>query len=155
MVTEGRKVNAPSKDVTIKNVWEAQDYSRPRNRVLLAEEPKDLLIAINCYSPGARNEMHFHVGSGQTFLVLKGPATLRHRHKDLPPEETKEDTLSEGDCIMIPANVYYQIYNPGPHQVLLYQVKQPGELISVEGKGVVDTSAYFTRDREQEVDLAR
>ena len=153
MVTNA-KVNAPSKEVTIKNVWENVDFSKPRNRVLLAEEPKDLLIALNCYSPGGRNEMHFHVGSGQSFLVLKGPAVIRHRHKDQPPEETKEATLNEGDSILIPANVYYQIHNPGPHQVVLYQVKQPGELISIEGKGVQNNSTYFTEEREQQTDLA-
>ena len=156
MVTQPKqKVNAPSKDVTIKNVWENTDFSKPRNRVLLAEEPKDILIAINCYSPGARNEMHFHVGTGQSFLVLKGPVVVRHRHKDLPPEETKETTLKEGDSILIPANVYYQLYNPGPGEVVLYQVKQPGELVSVEGKGILKPGSYYTEDREKKTDLGK
>ncbi len=148
-----QKVNAPSKDVTIANVWENVSFTKARQRIGLAEEPKDIGIAINCYAPGARNEMHFHVGTGQSFLVLKGPAVVRHRHKDLPPEETVESTLQEGDCVLIPANVYYQLYNPGPGQVVLYQVKQPGDIISVEGKGVMNNKDYFTQKREEQNDL--
>jgi len=136
-----QKKNSPSKDVTISNVWENTDFTRARKRVLLAEEPKDLLIAINCYAPGARNEMHFHVGTGQSFLVLKGTAEVKHRHKDLRPEENIVSTLHEGDCVLIPANVYYQLHNPGPEQLVLYQAKQPGELVSVEGKGFLNPGA--------------
>lgn len=148
-----KKQNAPSKEVTINNVWDKVEFTRARQRIALAHEPKDIEIAINCYAPGARNEMHFHVGTGQTFLVLKGTAEIRHRHKDLPAEETKTDTLVEGGSILIPANVYYQLHNPGPDQLVLYQVKQPGELISVEGKGVVKPGDYFTKDREAQADL--
>ena len=35
-----------SKHVTISNVWDGVDYSKPRNRVKLAEEPNDLLVAL-------------------------------------------------------------------------------------------------------------
>lgn len=152
-MTTNQKVNAPSKDVTISNVWAHTDFTRSRKRVLLAEEPKDLLIAINCYAPGARNEMHFHVGTGQSFLVLKGTAEIKHRHKDLPPEENVVSTLHEGDCVLIPANVYYQLHNPGPDQLVLYQAKQPGELVSVEGKGIMKPGAYYTKAREESSDL--
>ena len=152
-MTTKQKRNAPSKDVTISNVWENTNFTRARNRVLLAEEPKDLLIAINCYALGARNEMHFHVGTGQSFLVLKGTAEVKHRHKDQPPEENVVSTLHEGDCVLIPANVYYQLHNPGPDQLVLYQAKQPGELVSVEGKGILNPSAYYTEAREESADL--
>lgn len=150
---QGQKVNAPSKDVTITNVWEKAEFTRARKRVKIAEEPKDIGIALNCYAPGGRNEMHYHVGTGQTFLVLKGKAEVRHRHKDLPKEQDVVSELKEGDCILIPANVYYQLHNPGPDQLVLYQVKQPGEFVSVEGKGILKPGDYYTKAREQRDDL--
>ena len=156
MAAQKQKVNAPSKEVTFANVWENVKDTRSRQRVGLAHEANDIGIAINCYAPGARNEMHYHVGTGQSFLVLKGPCVIRHRHKDLPPEDTIETTMQEGDCVLIPANVYYQLHNPGPdHQVVLYQVKQPGELIAVEGKGVMNNKDYFTQKREDSHDLKK
>ena len=136
-----------TKTVTISNVWDKASFEKPRNRIVMAEEPDDLLIALNCYSPGEQNEMHFHVGTGQSFLVLKGPVLLRHRSKELPEEQTEEVTLKEGDCILIPADVYYSMRNPGPHQVILYQAKQPGDIISVQGKGVMNVREYFTPER--------
>ena len=128
-------------EAQVSNVWENVSFDRARK--LLAEAPDDLMIALNCLPPGAEIEMHFHVGSGQSYLVLKGSVVIRHRHKELPEERTAEVTLKEGDCILIPAEVYYQWRNPGPDEAILYQVKHPGNLISVEGKGVMDTSQYF------------
>lgn len=148
-----KRAQATIKDVTINNVFEKAEFTRARKRIPLAEEPNDILIAINCYAPGGRNEMHYHVGTGQTFLVLKGTAEVKHRHKDLPPEQNVVSTLKEGDCILIPANVYYQLHNPGPDQLVLYQVKQPGELVSVEGKGVLNPKDYYTKAREDRQDL--
>ena len=152
-MTTQQKVNAPSKDVTIANVFEKAEFTRARKRIPIAEEPKDIMIAINCYAPGSRNEMHFHVGTGQTFLVLKGTAEVKHRHKDLPKDKDVVSTLHEGDCVLIPANVYYQLHNPGPDQLILYQVKQPGELVSVEGKGIINPREYYTAAREEQADL--
>ena len=129
-------------------------FDKPRQMILLAEQPDDIRVALNCYQPGANNELHYHVGTGQTFLVLKGTAEVKHRHKDLPPEENVVSILKEGDCVLIPANVYYQLHNPGPdHQVVLYQVKQPGDMIAVEGKGVMNNKDYFTQKREDSHDL--
>ena len=65
-----KKQNAPSKDVTINNVWDKVEFTRARRRIGLAHEPK-----------------------------------------------------------------------------------QPGELISVEGKGVLDPADYFTKSREGQSDL--
>ena len=138
-----RPTDATSKQVTIRNVWDGVDYSKPRNRVKLAEEPHDLLIATHSYAPGQGNEMHFQVGTGQSLRVLKGVLVIRHRHKDLPREQTEESTLKEGDSVMIPADVYFALNNPGPDPVLFYQVKQPGDLVEVEGKGVFKQSDYF------------
>ena len=151
---EVKRAKGTIKDVTINNVFEKAEFTRARKRIPLAEEENDILIAINCYAPGGRNEMHYHVGTGQTFLVLKGAAEVKHRHKDLPPEENVVSTLKEGDCILIPAGVYYQLHNPGPDQLVLYQVKQPGELVSVEGKGVLNPKDYYTKGREEKQDLS-
>ena len=150
---EVKRAKAQIKDVSINNVFEKAEYTRARKRIPLAEEENDILIAINCYAPGGRNEMHYHVGTGQTFLVLKGTAEVKHRHKDLPPEENVVSILKEGDCVLIPANVYYQLHNPGPDQLLLYQVKQPGELVSVEGKGILNPGDYYSKKREDQADL--
>lgn len=139
--------------VQIANVWQRANFDKPRNRVLLAEAPDDILIALNCYSPGDMNEMHYHVGTGQTFLVLKGPVILRYRHKEQPKDQTTEVTLQEGDCILIPADVYYQMHNPGPHQVILYQAKQPSDQIVVQGKGTLASSQYFTPERRAKKNL--
>lgn len=150
---EVKRAKGTIKDVSINNVFEKAEFTRARKRIPLAEEPNDILIALNCYAPGSRNEMHYHVGTGQTFLVLKGQAEVKHRHKDLPPEENVVSTLKEGDSILIPANVYYQLHNPGPDQLVLYQVKQPGELVSVEGKGVLNPKDYYSKAREEQQDL--
>jgi quercetin dioxygenase-like cupin family protein len=140
---------AAIKSVQISNVWEKVNFDRPRNRIVLAEEEGDIRQALNCYSPGDMNEMHYHVGSGQSFLVLKGPVTMRHRHKDQPKEENQEVTLNEGDCILIPADVYYQMLCSSDDTAVLYQVKQADDSeIAVEGKGVQKSSEYFTAKRQ-------
>jgi hypothetical protein len=36
---------------------------------------------------------------------------------------------------------------------VLYQAKQPGELVSVEGKGIINPAEYYTKKREEEADL--
>ncbi|MDA0799097.1 MAG: cupin domain-containing protein [Chloroflexi bacterium] len=151
---EVKKAEATIKDVTINNVFEKAEFTRARKRILLAQEENDILIAINCYGPGSRNEMHFHVGTGQTFLVLKGTAEVTHRHKELPKDQDVVSTLKEGDSVLIPANVYYQLHNPGPDQLILYQVKQPGELVSVEGKGIMRPGDYYSKAREEKDDLS-
>jgi oxalate decarboxylase/phosphoglucose isomerase-like protein (cupin superfamily) len=86
--------------------------------------------------------------------VLKGTAEVTHRHKDLPKEQDVVSTLIEGDSVLIPANVYYQLHNPGPDQLILYQVKQPGDLVSVEGKGILKPGSYYTKAREEQGDLS-
>jgi mannose-6-phosphate isomerase-like protein (cupin superfamily) len=136
--------------VTINNVWEKVKFDRPRQMVLLAEQPDDIRVALNCYQPGAQNELHYHVGTGQTFLVLKGPCIIRYKPKTKPKSEPPtEVTLKEGDSVLIPPDVYYQMYNPGPGQVVLYQAKQPGEdQVVVHGKGKLDNRQYFNTARE-------
>lgn len=134
--------------VSIANVWErAADGGR---RVLLAEAPDDILIALNCLPPGGKVESHYHLDTGQSFLVLKGSVVIRNRYMEQPVEETTEVTLSEGDSILIPAHVYYSLDNPGPGDLVLYQVKQPEKKIVVDGKGEFDVHQYFARQRQNQ-----
>jgi len=131
---EVKKATGQIKDVTINNVYEKAEYTRARKRILLAEEENDILIAINCYAPGGRNEMHYHVGTGQTFLVLKGQAEVTHRHKDLPKSDDVVSALKEGDSVLIPANVYYQLHNPGPEQLLLSRSSSLASSFQLRGR---------------------
>ena len=43
------------------------------------------------------------------------------------------------------------MYNPGPHEVLLYQVKQVEGKIAVQGNGEMDSGEYFASDRNASV----
>jgi len=58
-----------------------QNPDRPRQRKLLSKED-DLLIALNLYSPGGRNEFHYHKGTSQSFLCLKGKLTVRTKETE-------------------------------------------------------------------------
>ncbi len=120
---------------------------RPRERKLLSAQ-EDLIIACNVYQPGARNEFHYHKGTSQSFLVMKGNLTLRT--KDEEDGEATEYKLAEGDCALIPGNQYYQLHNETDGVCLLYQVKKPGDQIVVAGKGQISNNDYFTKKREQE-----
>ena len=125
------------------SVWDSVDTTRPRRRVLLAKEP-DLMVALNCYQPGAQNELHYHEGTSQTFLVLQGTCTVR----TLRGETLSEHTLKSGDCILIPGGEYYQMHNQSEEPVVLYQVKKPAGRIVVHGKGKVNNKDYFTKERQ-------
>ncbi len=120
---------------------------RPRERKLLSAQ-EDLIIACNVYQPGARNEFHYHKGTSQSFLVMKGNLTLRT--KDEEDGEATEHQLAEGDCALIPGNQYYQLHNESDGVCLLYQVKKPGDQIVVAGKGQITNKDYFTKRRQQE-----
>ena len=109
---------------------------------------KDSRVVINCYEPGQSDEMHCHPGSEHTFLVWRGKLHVR----GIAPGE--ELTLGPGDFVQIKAGYYYQLHNPGPDQLLLYQVKQPGELVSVEGKGILNPGDYYSKKREDQADLS-
>ncbi len=123
---------------------------RPRQRKLLAAQ-EDLIIACNIYQPGARNEFHYHKGTSQSFLVMKGTLTLRtKKSEDAEPEEHH---LEEGTCALIPGNQYYQLHNETDGVCLLYQVKKPGDQIVVAGKGQMSNREYFTEARQQETAL--
>ena len=121
--------------------------NRPRQRKLLAAQ-EDLIIACNVYAPGARNEFHYHKGTSQSFLVMKGTLTLRT--KDDEDGEATEYQLEEGQCALIPGNQFYQLHNETEGTCLLYQVKKPGDQIVVAGRGQLNNKDYFTKRRQEE-----
>lgn len=123
------------------------DIDRPRKRVLLSAQ-EDLIIACNVYQPGARNEFHYHKGTSQSFLVMKGVLTLRTMKEE--GGEVTEHKLSEGECALIPGGQYYQLHNETDEVCLLYQVKKPGDQIVVAGKGQLSNKDYFTEERQQQ-----
>lgn len=134
----------------VRRIWDAlgvEEPERPRQRKLLSKE-QDLTIALNLYSPGARNEFHYHKGTSQSFLCVKGRLTVRTRDSEDGPVETHH--LTEGDCVLIPGNQYYQLHNEGDAPALLYQVKRPGDEIVVAGKGALRNRDYFTAERRIE-----
>lgn len=123
---------------------------RPRERVLLSKE-SDLMIALNVYQPGSRNEFHYHKGTSQSFLCVKGTLTIRTKEsEDAEPVAHK---LTEGMCVLVPANQYYQLDNEGDEPVMLYQVKKPGDEIVVAGKGKLNNADYFTKARQTQAVL--
>ena len=126
-----------------KHVWDSIETSTPRKRVLLSKE-QDLMIALNVYQPGAQNELHYHEGTSQSFLVLKGTCTVRTMHD----EKITEHTCKPGDSILIPGGEYYQMHNQEDEPVVLYQVKRPADRIVVYGKGKLNNKDYFTKERE-------
>ena len=121
--------------------------TRPRERKLLSAQ-EDLIIACNVYAPGAQNEFHYHKGTSQSFLVMKGTLTLRTMEEE--GGEVSEHHLDEGECALIPGGQYYQLHNESDGTCLLYQVKKPGDQIVVAGKGQITNKDYFTEKRQQE-----
>ena len=52
----------------ISKIYDSIDLAnpeKPRQRKLLSKEG-DLMIALNHYAPGARNEFHYHKGTSQS-----------------------------------------------------------------------------------------
>ncbi len=137
----------------VTKIWDKIDLDnpeKPRERKLLFKEA-DLMIALNHYAPGARNEFHYHKGSSQSFLCVKGKLTVRT--KDSEDAEPAVHHLTEGMCVLIPGNQYYQLHNESETPALLYQVKRPGDQIVVAGKGQLTNSDYFTQDRQAQTVL--
>ncbi|HEY4133768.1 MAG TPA: cupin domain-containing protein [Alphaproteobacteria bacterium] len=120
--------------------------SGPRARIALSKED-DLQIALNLYTPGSKNEFHYHKGTSQSFLCLKGKLTLRTKENE--SAEPVTHYLTEGMCVLMPADQYYQLDNESDAPVLLYQVKAPGDQIVIEGKGEMNNKDYFTQQRRK------
>jgi mannose-6-phosphate isomerase-like protein (cupin superfamily) len=138
----------------VSKIYDAIDLKegpeRPRQRKLLSKE-EDLLIALNHYAPGARNEFHYHKGTSQSFLCVKGKLTVRT--KDTEDAEPEIHHLTEGMCVLVPGGQYYQLHNESDQPALLYQVKKPGDQIVVAGRGQLSNRDYFTRDRQEQTAL--
>jgi mannose-6-phosphate isomerase-like protein (cupin superfamily) len=128
----------------VNNVWRAIDDHRKAGKsgafVRVAQE-SDLMIALNYYQPGYKNQFHHHNGTSQSFLVLKGELTLRTRPGvDAPIAEHK---VKEGECAVMAMGEYYQLENETQEPLVLYQAKQPTDLVQIHGKDPVNAREHF------------
>ena len=73
---------------------------------------KDCEVAINCYEPGAHDEMHCHPGGDHAFLIWSGKLHITG-------VESGEDIVAgPGDVIHIKGGYYYKLHNPGPERAI-------------------------------------
>ena len=128
----------------VTNLWktieEQRAQAKPR-RFMRVARTDDLMVALNCYEPGYKNEFHQHVGTSQSFLVLKGRLTIRTL--DPKDESVTEHSLGEGECVMIAGGEYYQLDNQADQPLVLYQAKQPADLVQIWGQEPVNARAHF------------
>jgi mannose-6-phosphate isomerase-like protein (cupin superfamily) len=128
----------------VNNVWRAIEEHQKKGKsgayVPVARE-SDLLIALNNYKPGYKNEFHHHNGTSQSFLVLKGELTLRTRPGVNEP--VTEYKVKEGECAMMSVGEYYQLENATSEPLVLYQAKQPTDLVQIHGKDPVNAREHF------------
>ena len=91
-------------------------FSSPtgRNFIMLTKE-KASRVVINCYDPGASDEMHCHPGSEHTFLVWQGQLHLTGI------EDGEDVTLGPGQFVQIAAGYYYRLHNPGTEPAVYCQ----------------------------------
>jgi mannose-6-phosphate isomerase-like protein (cupin superfamily) len=129
---------------TVSNLWEIIDKNRagakPRPFIRVAQEP-DLMIALNYYEPGYKNQFHHHWGTSQSFLVMKGRLTLRTRKGEDAALEVHH--LDEGECAVMAAGEYYQLENETDKPLVLYQAKQPTDKLQLLGREPVNAREYF------------
>lgn len=128
----------------VNNVWRAIDDHHKAGKsgafVRVAQE-SDLMIALNYYKPGYKNQFHHHNGTSQSFLVLKGELTLRTRAGvDAPIDEHK---VKEGECAVMATGEYYQLENETQAPLVLYQAKQPTDYVQILGKDPVNAREHF------------
>ena len=128
----------------VSNVWNAIENHEKAGKsgayVPVARE-SDLLIALNNYKPGYKNEFHHHNGTSQSFLVLKGELTLRTRSAVNAP--VTEHKVKEGECAVMAKGEYYQLENETSEQLVLYQAKQPTDMVQIHGKDPVNAREHF------------
>jgi quercetin dioxygenase-like cupin family protein len=65
-------------------------------------------IALNCYEPGANDEMHCHPGSDHTFLVIEGECTMKGLH------ESEEYKLPSTRLCMCRQDIFTSSTTPVP-----------------------------------------
>lgn len=128
----------------VNNVWDVIETSRNGTKhrpFMRVAREDDLMIALNYYEPGYKNQFHNHTGTSQSFLVLKGELTLRTRAKiDAPTEEHR---LKEGECCVMATGEYYQLENETQQPLVLYQAKQPTDLVQIHGQEPVNAREHF------------
>lgn len=128
----------------VNNVWRAIEDHQKKGKsgayVPVARE-SDLLIALNHYKPGYKNEFHHHNGTSQSFLVLKGELTLRTRPGVDQPVTVHK--VKEGECAVMAMGEYYQLENETGEPLVLYQAKQPTDLVQIHGKEPVNAREHF------------
>jgi mannose-6-phosphate isomerase-like protein (cupin superfamily) len=124
----------------ISNIWSKMEENKNRPFTRVAQEG-DLMIALNYYQPGYKNQFHHHYGTSQSFLVMKGELTLRTRKTvDAPVEVNK---VKEGECCVMAQGEYYQLENETSGPLVLYQAKQPTDKLQLLGKEPVNAREYF------------
>lgn len=92
---------------------QAADFSSPtgRKRIVLTRY-HDAEVCINCYAPGASDEMHCHPGGDHAFLVWRGKLHITG-------VETGEDLVVQpGQVVHIASGYYYRLHNPGPEPAI-------------------------------------
>ena len=97
------KQTLKTKGWQVSSVEDNAGFSSPtgRNFIMLTKE-KAYRVVINCYDPGASDEMHCHPGSEHTFLVWQGQLHLTGI------EDGEDVTLGPGQFVQIAAGYYYR-----------------------------------------------
>ncbi len=110
------KQTLKTKGWQVSSVEDNAGFSSPtgRNFIMLTKE-KASRVVINCYEPGASDEMHCHPGSEHTFLVWKGQLHLTGI------EDGEDVTLGPGQFVQIAAGYYYRLHNPGTEPAVYCQ----------------------------------
>ena len=110
------KQTLKTKGWQVSSVEDNAGFSSPtgRNFIMLTKE-KASRVVINCYDPGASDEMHCHPGSEHTFLVWKGQLHLTGI------EDGEDVTLGPGQFVQIAAGYYYRLHNPGTEPAVYCQ----------------------------------
>ncbi len=91
----------------------AADFSSPTGvKRITVTKFRDCEVAMNCYAPGAHDEMHCHPGGDHAFLVWRGKLHITG-------VETGEDFIATpGQVIHIKGGYYYKLHNPGPEPAI-------------------------------------
>lgn len=96
-------------------------------------------VRINCYAPGASDEMHCHPGSEHTFLVWQGKLHLSG------VEDGEDIEVGPGEFVHIDAGYYYRLHNPGPEPAVYCQFHTIREKMPTQGTVLFSESARGKR----------
>jgi mannose-6-phosphate isomerase-like protein (cupin superfamily) len=90
-------------------------------------------VRINCYAPGASDEMHCHPGSEHSFVVWQGKLHVTG------VEDGEDITVGPGEFVQIDAGYYYRLHNPGPEAAVYVQFH------SIRAKGPGESTVLFSQ----------